>query len=212
VDGTLARTDIVGPLHWYKQRLLSGPGRLGWLGSLAWRLPWWWTVDQFSRRASNISIYRAYRGLSASETRQLAQACYEAYLQPRIFPGAREHLDEFRQAGARVVLVTGSLDFLMAPMARELDADCIAPALEERAGIFTGRMKDGPLTGPGKAAAIQEDAARHGCALQDCYALGDAIGDLQMLEAVGHPVAVNPDRRLAEVARSRGWRIEQWKR
>jgi len=211
VDGTLTHTTIVAPLVWMKQRALPSPWNWLWLASLAARAPWWWLLDQFSRAASNRAIYANYRGVSADLLRRSAAAYYQERIRPKMFAAARLHLAQLRQQGFRLVLVTGGLDLFMQPMAAEFEADCLAPALEERNGVFTGRLCGPPFTGPEKNRAVRAHAAAHGIDLAKSCALGDAIGDLPMLECVGHPVAVNPDARLARVARQRGWRVENWK-
>jgi alcohol-forming fatty acyl-CoA reductase len=212
VDGTLADTTIVPPLIWMKRRLLSVRASTLWLALLPVRAPWWLLLDQVSRHASNTSIYSCYRGLPSDQTRKLGAVYCSKHIRPRVFAEALDHLERVRCAGARIVLVTGSLDFLMAPLANELGADCIARTLEEKEGYFTGRVLDGPLTGAGKAEALAQHAARHSIALEQSHAWGDAFGDLPMLESVGHPLAVNPDRRLAAAALQRGWPIARWKR
>jgi alcohol-forming fatty acyl-CoA reductase len=212
VDGTLTDTTIVPPLIWMKQRLQHPLRSRLWLASLVVRAPWWMLLDRFSRSASNAAIYSNYRGVPADETRRLAETYYTGRIKPKIFAPALDWVRSIQSSGVRLVLVTGGLDLFMEPMARELNADCVAPTLEVRDGIFTGRLTTEPLTGEKKSEAIRAHANRHGIDLKKSYALGDAIGDIAMLEAVGHPVAVNPDRRLAEAAKQRGWRIEQWKK
>jgi HAD superfamily hydrolase (TIGR01490 family) len=211
VDGTLTDTTIVPPLIWMKQRL-QHPVRSGlWLASLVVRAPWWMLLDRFSRSASNTAIYSNYRGVPADETRRLAELYYFERIKPKIFGQALEWIRSIQASGVRVVLVTGGLDLFMQPMARDLNADCVAPSLEVRNGLFTGGLTTEPLTGEKKSEALQRHALQHGVDLKQSYALGDAIGDIAMLEAVGHPVAVNPDPRLEEAAKKRGWRIERWK-
>jgi HAD superfamily hydrolase (TIGR01490 family) len=209
VDGTLTDTTIVTPLVWMKRRALPPPLNWLWLASLAARGPWWWVLDQFSRRASNVAIYSNYRGVSTALVRQLAEAYYRERILPKFFPRAKARLEEFRRAGVRLVLVTGGLDLFMEPMARDLHADCLAPKLAETDGVFTGQLMSAPFTGEEKAR--REHAAAHGIDLAQCLALGDALGDLPMLECVGKPLAVNPDARLAKVAAERKWPIERWK-
>jgi len=78
---------------------------------------------------------------------------------------------------------------------------------EVRDGVYTGRLA-GPLTyREGKAVAIRELAESEGIDLSESYAYSDSESDLPMMRAVGHPVAVNPDRVLERMAREEGWRI-----
>jgi HAD superfamily hydrolase (TIGR01490 family) len=211
VDGTLAASNIVGPLMWYKRRFLSAPAHAFWLAGLCLRAPYWLCLDYFSREASNRAIYSQYAGLSVAGVRELAGECYNAVLKPSLFPQALAKLKALQKDGLRLVLVTGGLDFLTQPLAAELQAELIAPALEERDGCFTGRLQGPALTGAHKAEAVRAHAAARGIALAESCAFGDAIGDLALLECVGHPVAVNADGRLAALARQRGWQVENWK-
>jgi HAD superfamily hydrolase (TIGR01490 family) len=212
VDGTLTNTTIVTPLIWMKIRALPPPLNWLWLASLGIRGPWWWVLDQFSRSASNRAIYSNYHGISTALVRQLAEAYYRERIMPKLFPQAKQQIELFQREKVRVVLVTGGLDLFMQPMAQDLNAVCLAPSLEETKGIFTGRLKGPPFTGEQKALAVRDHAARHGIALPESFALGDAIGDLPMLECVGKPIAVNPDKRLARIAAARGWQVARWKR
>jgi len=210
VDGTLAHTDIVGPLIYLKQHLEPGLKSWLWMCGLLWRGPWWLLLDRCSRAASNRSIYAHYRGMPVARVRELAGNCYRKKIRSRLYQKALEYLDRFRSDGVLLVLVTGGLDLFMEPLARELGADYIAPKLEEVDGIFTGRLVPGPLTGEAKAEAVRRHAEAHGVDLARSFAMGDAFGDKPMLECVGRPVAINPDRRLLKVAVARGWQVERW--
>lgn len=211
VDGTLTDTTIVTPLVWMKSHCLRPPLNWLWLASLLFRGPWWWILDQFSRSASNRAIYSNYRGMTVATVRNLAEEYYRNRIRPKLFSGAASWLEKLEAEQGRLVLVTGGLDLFMQPMAEDLKAECLAPSLEVQDGAFTGRLTTGPFTGDRKAAAVRRHAAQHQVALEHSYALGDAIGDLPMLECVGRPIAVNPDRRLADVARARDWQVERWK-
>ncbi|MEI7729468.1 MAG: HAD-IB family hydrolase [Verrucomicrobiota bacterium] len=210
VDGTLTDTTIVTPLVWMKVHTLAPPWNWLWLASLAGRAPWWWCVDQFSRRASNVAIYSNYRGVSVAKVRSLASDYYQQRIKPKLFPHALDWIRARQSEGVKLVLVTGGLDLFMEPMARDFQADCLAPALEEQDGCFTGRLQGEPFTGAQKAAAVRQHARANGMDLAQSFALGDAIGDLAMMECAGNPVAVNPDRRLLRVAAQRNWKTETW--
>ena len=211
MDGTLAATHIVTPLIWFKRRQLDAVERWLWLASLGLRAPWWLGLDYVNRSASNRAIYSNYVGLSCEKTKALAEECFKSYIRPRLFPQALERLCALRHNGYALVLVTGSLDFLVRPLAEQLHAEALAPGLEERDGVFTGALRNEPLAGRAKVSAILRHSATHNINLRESCAFGDAIGDLEMLESVGHPVAVNPDRRLAKIATQRGWPREQWR-
>jgi HAD superfamily hydrolase (TIGR01490 family) len=211
VDGTLSATHIVGPLVFFQRRLSPAPAYWLWLAALPPRGVFWLLLDKFSRAASNRAIYACYAGWEAARVKALAGACYDAYWRPRLSREGLGRLARLKEEGAQLVLVTGSLDFLLEPLARETGAELIAPKLEEVDGRFTGRLAGAPLTGEGKAAAVREHATRCQVDLSASHSFGDALGDLAMLECVGHPAAVNPGRRLRAEAARRGWTVEYWR-
>jgi HAD superfamily hydrolase (TIGR01490 family) len=123
----------------------------------------------------------------------------------------REVLDEayaHQDAGRRVFIVTAASQELADVLAHVLVLDGgVGMRSEVRDGVYTGRAA-GPFTyREGKAEAIRELAEREGIDLSESYAYSDSESDLPMMRAVGHPVAVNPDRALEREARERGWRI-----
>jgi len=116
-----------------------------------------------------------------------------------------------QDAGRRVVFVTGSLDFIMVPLARELGVDdVIAAEMTERDGKFTGALVGPPISERVKADRVRAFAAAHEIDLAASYAFGDSVADVPMLDCVGHPQAVNPDGGLKSIAQSRGWSIHHW--
>jgi HAD superfamily hydrolase (TIGR01490 family) len=127
---------------------------------------------------------------------------------PRVFPQTLEIAFEHQDADRRVYIVTAAGHEVAEMLAHVLTLDGgIGSRSEVLEGVYTGRPA-GPFTYRlGKAEAIRELAAREGIDLADSYAYSDSESDLPMLEAVGHPVAVNPDRHLARVAKERGWPV-----
>jgi phosphoserine phosphatase len=113
-----------------------------------------------------------------------------------------------QDAGRQVYIVTAASQELADVLAHVLVLDGgIGMRSEVRDGVYTGRLA-GPFTyREGKAEAIRELAASEGIDLAESFAYSDSESDLPMMRAVGHPVAVNPDRELERVARQEGWRI-----
>jgi HAD superfamily hydrolase (TIGR01490 family) len=215
VDGTLVRSNIVHYFMYFRRREMSPA-----VGS-AWQT-WFWgkclgylVMDKLSRSWLNKVFYRNYRGMDAETVRAAANSCFQDVICPKLFPGAADGVGAHFRQGRRIVLVTGSIDFIMKPLAdylgeNDADVDMLAPALRVEGGRFTGQL-DGPPVGEAeKARRIQAYAAAHDLDLSACFAYGDSIADLPMLEAVGHPTAVHPDRALARVAVERGWPIVRW--
>ena len=209
VDGTLTATTIVTPMLWFRRKRGTWADKI-WIASLPLRGPWWLLLDRLDRGASNRAIYGNYRGFDARWVRENAQACFEQCLKPRFFPKALVRLGELKRAGVKLVLVTGSVDFIMQPLADYLEAELIAPRLLEEGGKLSGKMSQEPLTGKEKFDAVVRHAAEHKIDLSASYAFGDAHGDLDMLNAVGHSIAVNPDGRVRKIAREKNWEIADW--
>jgi HAD superfamily hydrolase (TIGR01490 family) len=127
---------------------------------------------------------------------------------PRVFPQTLEIAFEHQDAGRPVYIVTAAGHEVAEMLAHVLTLDGgIGSRSEVLDGVYTGRPAGTFTYRQGKAEAIRELAAREGIDLADSYAYSDSESDMPMLEAVGHPVAVNPDRHLARTAKERGWPI-----
>ena len=135
------------------------------------------------------------------------------YLRERILPliaePARKLLDSHR--GDLVVIATATNRFLTEPIAAELGvAHLIATDAEIRDGRFTGKVSGTPSFREGKAVRVEEWLAARGESLADfseSWFYSDSINDQPLLERVTHPVAVDPDARLADLAAERGWAV-----
>ena len=135
-----------------------------------------------------------------------------AEIEPRIGSAARALVAQHRDAGERLVLTTATNRFLAAPIAASLGIDeLIATELEIAAnGDFSGRTAGIVNMRAGKVARIAAWLdAQHlpPAALDAATFYSDSVNDLPLLEAVGTPVAVDPDARLRAEATKRGWRV-----
>ena len=113
-----------------------------------------------------------------------------------------------RRLGHRVALITASPSYTAEQLAEHLGMageDVMATRFEVEHGLFTGRMLEPMIYGQGKLEAAQAYAEQHQVDLQRSYFYTDSIADLPLLEIVGYPVAVNPDRPLRRLARDQGW-------
>lgn len=151
------------------------------------------------------------QGKAEAEVRDRSLRFFEEEVLATVRPGARRVIDEHRGSGHRLVLLTSSSPYLAEPMTEELGFDgYLSNAFEVRAGNFTGRPVRPLCFGPGKVDHARSFADRTGVNLEACAFYTDSYSDLPMLEAVGEPVAVHPDPRLARAAKKRGWRIVDW--
>jgi HAD superfamily hydrolase (TIGR01490 family) len=127
---------------------------------------------------------------------------------PRQFiPEVTDELESLRARGVEPVFVSGSFLEILQPIAEHLGVQhVLATRLLRSGGKYTGRFEGPQTIGQGKAMAIDAFLTERECSAADCWAFGDDISDLPMLEAVGYAVAVVGDRALEAAARQRGWR------
>src|SRR5690606_5867964 len=132
-------------------------------------------------------------------------------IEPIVYDEALDLIRYHQAHGRRVFIISASPEEIVAPLARYLEVD---EAIATRAklheqGRYTGEVESYAY-GPYKAEAIARVAELEGIDLEASDAYSDSATDVPMLELVGHPVAVNPDRELARVARQRGWEIRHF--
>lgn len=143
------------------------------------------------------------------------ERCAESFTRDQLIPAlsrqALEQVDHHRRSGHELVLVTGSLDCLMAPLARFLGVDTVIAATPARdAQGYTGELIPPLPYGPGKRHHIEALAQARGIDLRASYAYGDSPGDVGLLDAVGYPRVVNPIRGMARIAAARRWPVSRW--
>jgi len=148
-------------------------------------------------------------GSSEAEAWRMSNEWFQAMLRHYIAPGARERVAWHRAQGHQVAIVSASTPYAVHPVAQALDLGeaYLSTRLEVIDGRFTGRVIAPACYDEGKLILARDYAARHGIDLAQSYFYSDSHRDLPLLEAVGHPVAVNPNRRLARLAAARGWPV-----
>jgi HAD superfamily hydrolase (TIGR01490 family) len=151
-------------------------------------------------------------GVRVRDLQRLAPAVLAGVL-PRLYPKMLEIAYEHQDAGRPIFICTAASQEMAELMAVVLTFDgAVGSVSEVRDGAYTGRA-GGPFTyREGKAQAIRELAAREDIDLAASWAYSDSESDLPMLRAVGHPVVVNPDGKLARVARDEGWEVMRFDR
>lgn len=167
--------------------------------------------DQLERVRSELG--ELTKGWSRDQVLKLVEETVEEVVAPLVYAEALTIIDEHVRAGRRVVVVSSSPTEIVIPLCNYLGLTEVIgtrPAIDEE-GRYTGTI-DFYAYGPGKAEAMREMAAEEDVSLADSFAYSDSITDLPMLEAVGHPVAVNPDRELQAIAEERDWQILHFER
>ncbi len=151
-------------------------------------------------------------GRSTTEISELGEEIYDEIIATKIWPGTRALAQAHLEAGQQVWLVTATPYELAEIIARRLGlTGALGTVAESVDGVFTGRLVGDILHGLGKAHAVRSLAIREGLNLRRCTAYSDSINDVPMLSLVGTAVAVNPDGKLREVARERGWEIRDFR-
>ena len=145
------------------------------------------------------------------DKRQMSKLVTEALhdvIEPIVYREALEEMDAHRAAGHKVFMVSASPEEIVVPLSKYLGADGAVATIAEtdRSGKYTGDVEFYSY-GPYKVDAMEAIALEHDLDLDGCYAYTDSITDLPMLEAVGHPIVINPDRALAKVALDREWEV-----
>jgi HAD superfamily hydrolase (TIGR01490 family) len=208
MDGTLVRTNLVHSYLFLAKNDASLPRSLMKTAATLAKVPTFFAVDQVSRQAFNEMLFAGLDGVYYDRLLELAEEHFEEVLRPAIFPGARELVESGRRRGLRQVIVSGSLDFLVIPLARHLGIDdIITNRLEVRDERATGRLLKPVVAAASKARFIQEYAEAHRIDLLESYGFSDSYSDYPMLAVVGRPAAVNPDWKLRRSAEEHRWPI-----
>lgn len=168
-------------------------------------------ADEGRMKKMRETALRIAVGWEKEKISALVDSALTEVIDPLVYAEALELMESHREAGRRVYLVSASPEEIVLPMARHLGVD---DAIATRAridadGRYTGEVEF-YSAGIHKVEAIEQEAERHDLDLQASFAYSDSITDLPMLESVGHPVAVNPDRALLREAELRGWEIRSF--
>jgi HAD superfamily hydrolase (TIGR01490 family) len=161
--------------------------------------------DQMDRMRSYLTNMCA--GWDVEQIKSIVGETLHDIVDPLVFAEAAELIADHKLCGRDVVVVSASGEEIVAPIARALGAThAMATRMVVEDGRYTGEIAF-YCYGEGKVEAIRALAAREGYALEHCYAYSDSVTDVPMLEAVGHPAVVNPDRALRKEAATRGWPV-----
>ncbi len=163
-----------------------------------------------SREKLNHLYYRFFQGADLVQLETVATEWFsdrfEANPAP-FFKRVTDRLEAHRVGGVHPVFISGSMLPLLAPIASELQVAHIlcTKLIIDDLGRLTGEIGAPQTIGDGKAVAIRQFLANHHAAPAECFAYGDDISDIAMLEAVGNSVAVGSHPELLRISRQRGW-------
>jgi HAD superfamily hydrolase (TIGR01490 family) len=212
VDNTILRGASVFHLGvgLFRRRLVSARdiARFSWL-NLRYEL--------FGESSGGVSTTRtrsldAIKGQPVAQMVAVAEQVWDQVLVGRIFPGAKDLVDQHLARGHEVWLISASPTAVVELVAARVGATGgLGTQAEAVDGYFTGQLVGGLLHGPAKATAALELASLRGIDLAASYAYGDSANDIPILSAVGHPCGINPDRRLRRYCREHRWPVREFR-
>ena len=165
------------------------------------------THTEENMQATKHALLGMVRDREEEALRSVAQDALQEVITPYIYAEARTLLEEHREQGHRIAIVTASPSVMVKPIANELGVDhLIATELEVKDGLFTGEVLHFNK-GTSKVERIRELVEAEGYDLENSFAYSDSFTDLPMLQLVGNPTAVNPDRPLRKYALEHNWPI-----
>jgi putative phosphoserine phosphatase/1-acylglycerol-3-phosphate O-acyltransferase len=203
-DGTLIDGYSAGALYEHRARNLElGPDELIRTIGAAVGGP----LDESSFEQLMLRGTRGWIGRTDDELMELGEQLFHTHVAGALHHGAWRLVRAHQNLGHTVVIATSATAMQVLPMARELGIEhVLCTRLETIDGVLTGRLAGRTLWGAGKLAAAREFARHKRIALSGCHAYANGDEDLQLLDAVGSPHPVNPERSLARHAAQRGWK------
>ncbi len=212
LENTLVASNVVESYAWLATRHLPVSERMTFTARILREAPALLALDRRDRGDFLRTFYRRYEGAPLALLQRDAEELFHHLLLAKSFPAGLARVRAHRALGHRTVLITGALDFVVAPLRTLFDEVVCASLGVDDDGRLTGRLDTLPPTGEARALVLAEYAAAEGLDLAESVAYADSASDLPLLECVGFPVAVNPEAKLATIARRRGWHVEQWEK
>lgn len=209
LENTLIASNVVESYAWLASRRMGRGRQVSLVMNLLREAPRLASLDRRDRGDFLRSFYRRYAGAQLGELQADAWDLFNELLCLKAFPEGIRRVRAHRALGHRTLLITGALDVVVEPL-RPLFDDIVCAKLGVVDGKLTGELLQLPPTGEARATLVSQYAASHGLRLEESVAYADSASDLPLLEAVGHPVAINPEAKLSAIARRRGWLIEHW--
>jgi fatty acyl-CoA reductase len=209
LENTLIASNVVDSYAWLATRHQDDSDRLRFVVRTLKEAPRLLALDRSDRSDFLRYFYRRYDGAPVGRLRHDSWELFSDLVLTKSFPAGIRRVREHRALGHKTLLITGALDIVIEPL-RPLFDEVVCAKLSEKGGRLTGELVEAPPTGEARALIMGDYARSMNLDLDECVAYADSASDLPMLEAAGHPVAVNPETKLAAIARKRGWHVEHW--
>lgn len=168
-------------------------------------------ADEAAMARTRDYLAKLCEGWPVDQVREIVSEALEELINPYIYAEAGKLIEEHQADGRDVVLVSASGEEIVRPIGELLGVtDIIATRMGITDGHYSGAIEF-YAAGAAKVDAVRSLAAERGYDLAASYAYSDSVSDLPLLEAVGHPTAVNPDRALRRAAIERGWPVSEFR-
>jgi HAD superfamily hydrolase (TIGR01490 family) len=209
MDRTLVRRETASLYVRYQRQI----GEATWRDAA--RVSWWVTQYTLGIIDAPEVAARAMQSLAGMHETVMSARCddwFRRFVEVHVCDRGREAVYRHREAGDVLAIVTGATPYAARPLARRLGIEHVVSSELEVGpdGRFTGRVVDPLCYGAGKIERTQRLAEELGFDLAESTFYSDSYTDLPLLEHVAEPIVINPDPRLARIAKKRRWRIERW--
>jgi alcohol-forming fatty acyl-CoA reductase len=210
LENTLIASNVVESYSWLATRRLNAPERIRYVLRTLAEAPTLSAMDRKDRGDFLRFFYRRYEDAPVSQVDEDSKELLTHLILTKSFPQGIRRVREHRALGHRTVLITGALNFAVQGLKPLFDEIIAAEMTVKPDGTYSGHLTQVPPTGETRAQVLADYCAAEGLRLDESIAYADSTSDLPLLECVGFPVAVNPETRLAAIARKRGWLVEHW--
>lgn len=207
LENTVIAANVVMAYGWLATRRLPMDERARLVAKILLEAPSLLALDHRDRSDFLRHFYRRYQGAPIEQMAEDSGEMFSDLILTQSYPAAIRRVRQHRAAGHTTVLITGALDFIVEPL-RPLFDHIVCAELAQSHGAYTGQLAEVPPTSESRAEVLRDFANAEGLLMSESVAYADSASDLALLEAVGYPVAVNPEPKLAMLARKRGWLIE----
>ena len=212
LENTLIASNVVESYSWLATRRLNTPERMRYVLRTLAEAPTLSRIDRKDRGDFLRFFYRRYEDAPVEQIAEDSKELLTQLILAKSFPAGMRRVREHRALGHRTILITGALDFAVEGLRPLFDEIVSAKMSVQANGTYSGNLSRVPPTGETRAQILADYCQSEGLKLEESIAYADSTSDLPMLECVGFPVAVNPETRLAAIARKRGWLVEEWSR